>query len=169
MPRGLSPNLILSANAIESKAPWVFLYELAIDGRPGAPLRYTDDNATVVYQGNAFLPTAIQLEALSEQADGLITRLTLSVGDANGQVMTEANAHWHGIEDPLWLLTIWHVDATQPDETPVAHGEAYDVLSITTDFVVATLQLQTAGITGKAFAPRRRYTTANGFPHIPRL
>ena len=167
MPRTLSAALIASKNELASVKPWAFLFQLDITGAP-TPIRFTNANQTVTYQGNAFLPFPVQLD-LPENTSGEFQRVRARVGNIDQQVSSLLENYWIGVVDPVWTVTVWRVDLTQPDETPATQGETFSVLGATTDLVLAQFELQAGGITVSETVPRRRYTTSGGFPFLPRV
>jgi hypothetical protein len=76
--------------------------------------------------------------------------------------------YWASVADPEWLVTLWTVDAMQPDLTSFSAGEVYSVMNVPTDLITAQPDMIVEGLTLARVVPRRRYTKMGGFSSIAR-
>ena len=140
MPRLIPDVLRIEQNQLASARPFAFLAEL--DYGAGVE-RVTNQPQGLIFQGLQFagdVPLAIQQfsePGLSEQA-----KLTVGVGNAAQNVVALAEQYWVTQLDPIWKVTLWYVDATDPDLLPLdANVGKYEVLSITVDEINAQFDL----------------------------
>ena len=97
-----------------------------------------------------------------------IATMRLTVSNADQQIVALLELYWTSVADPVWLVNVWRVDATQPNETPLIARDVYEVVSVTVDLLQAQFSLRWQGMTLSRRIPGRRYTRSGGFPNIPR-
>jgi hypothetical protein len=95
-----------------------------------------------------------------------LTRLRITAGNVDRGFQSLLERYW-GPDTP-WVVTVWQVDLAQPDETPFGAGEVFTVMQVSTDFISAVFDVQAEGLTLSGTMPKRRFTTASGYPFIPR-
>lgn len=140
MPRLIPEIIRIEQNQLASSRPFAFLAEL--DYGAGVE-RVTNQPQGLTFQGLQFtgdVPLAIQQfsePGLSEQP-----RLTIAVGNAAQNVVALAEQHWVTQLNPVWKVTLWYVDASNPDLMPLdANVGKYEVLSIAVDEINAQFEL----------------------------
>lgn len=141
------------------------LFEVTIAGAPGQ-FRLANYDQDIVFHGFNFLRFPIDVDTLEEATSASLVHLRMTVNNVDRQLQALLENYWQ--VDPDWSVTIWQIDTLQPDQTPYSSGERFTVLSATTDFIVATFDIQAEGMTLTTTLPRRRYTTTGGFPLLPR-
>lgn len=95
-----------------------------------------------------------------------LVRLRVTIGNVDQSFVSLLENYW-GPDTP-WTVTIWQIDATQPNETPFGTGENFLIAQASTDFVSAVVDCIAEGITLSGTMPKRRYTASGGFGQIPR-
>ena len=167
MPRLLSPALTQSKNLIDGGSPWVWLFQLDIPGAPGA-FRLANYDQDILFHGQAFLRFPLEVEAVEEPTSLALVHLRVRAANVDQQIQSLLENYWAPLAYPQWQVTIYQIDATMPDETPLFGGDLFDVQSVQTDLLTATFDLVAAGVTLGAVVPKRRYTVSNGYYYIPR-
>lgn len=167
MARTLSSLLIASKNSLESTSPWLFLYELSINDA-AATFRIVNYDQSVTFQGLTFDPFPVQLDSLTESDAGNISTMRVTASNVNQEIIALCENYWTSVLEPEWIVSVWRVDATQPNETPLASKDVYEVVSVATDLINATFDLRWQGMTMTRRIPGRRYTRSGGFANIPR-
>lgn len=166
MAKSLSAALIASKNALESTSPWTFLYQITITG--AGTFRVVNYDSDITFQGLTFTRFPVRLDSIAEGHAGNIATIRVTAGNVDQQIQSLLENYWASVADPEWTVDIWRIDATQPDETPLAASDTYEVVAVTTDFLAATFELRWAGMTMSRRIPGRRYVRTAGFPNIPR-
>ena len=167
MPRILSTALLVEKNRIESDHVWSLLFQVEIAGA-GAPFRLAAYDQDVYFHGMTFAAYALTVDALEEPTHSALVTLRVSVSNVDQQLIALLENYWVTTGSPDWRVTIWTVDCTQADETPLEAGERFSVQTVTTDFLSATFDLVSEGVTLSATVPKRRYTSSSGYPNLPR-
>lgn len=165
MPRTFSAALVASKNSLETTQPWAFLVQLDIAG--AGPFRVAGYSQDITFQGNVFTAFPIKVNSLEENSSGQIRRMQVSTANVDQQIVALLELFWASVTDPVWTVSIWMVDATQPNETPATMKDVYTVVSATTDLFLVTFDLQWEGVTLTRRIPSRRYTRSGGFDNIP--
>jgi hypothetical protein len=165
MPRLLSPAMIHEKNQLQSDHVLSMLFQLDIPGTP-APYRLAHADDDILFHGLPFFRFPVTLDALEDASSLALTRLRITAGNVDQNFQSLLETYW-GPDTP-WIATIWQVDLMQPDETPFTAGELFTVMQVATDFVSAVVDLQAEGISLSGTIPKRRYTSAGGYPNIPR-
>jgi len=165
--RALTAALAKSKNALNAPNPWAVLAQIDIVG-PTSPFCVTDTDSDVVFHGRRFQPFPFRLNNISENAAAEIRRMTIDAANVDQVIISLAEQFWASVIDPQWTVSLWFIDVTQPDQTPLNGADIYTVTSISTDLFSCTFELQWEGVTLTRSVPARRYSTSGGFPSIPR-
>jgi hypothetical protein len=166
MPRILSAALTQEKNRLESDHPFAMLFQLEIENGPGT-YRIAGYDQDIVFGGQLFLRAPLDVDLLEEATSMALVHLRVTTNNVDQEFISLLENYWAPVADPLWTVTVWQIDAAQPDSTPFESGEQFSVLSVTTDFVSASIDLVAEGLTLGTILPRRRYTTSGGFDNIP--
>jgi hypothetical protein len=167
VPRTLSTNLLFEKNRLESDHVWTWLFQLDIAGAP-APERLANYDQDVLFHGLFFERFRCEVDAIEDASSLELVHLRVTMTNVDQRLQSLLENYWAPSSDPSWAVTIWNIDASQPDEMPFEAGELFTVERVTTDFVVASLDLIAEGLTLGITLPKRRYVTSSGFPQIPR-
>ena len=155
MPRLLPELFRIEQNQLASNRPMAFLAEL--DYEDGVE-RITNEPQGITFQGVPFrgdVPLAI--ERFSEPSLSESIRLAITIGNASQLVSFLAETYWMTKLDPVWKVTLWLVDATQPDIMPVSSNVGvYEVLSIELDEINARFILYEPTISNTRTLPADR-------------
>lgn len=163
MARTLSTALATEKNQLESSHPFAWLAEL--DYGSGIE-RVTNEPQGITFQTLLFAgDVPLQVQRFQEASLGETPRLEILVGNAAQNVVALAELHWVGLLDPVWTVTLWYVDASDPDTTPLsANVGVYAVQEITVDALHAKFALYEPSISTTRMLPRERVTPNGGFP-----
>jgi hypothetical protein len=167
VPRLLAGPLIWEKNRLDSDHVFTMAFQVDIAGAP-VPFRLVNYDQDLVFQGFTFFRFPCDIESLEDATTASLVSLRISIGNVDQQFQSLLENYWVNSGDPYWLVTIWPIDAMQPDMTPYGSGEVYAVTQVATDFQTASVELQAEGVTLTRMVPRRRYTTSSGFVAIPR-
>jgi hypothetical protein len=138
--------------------------QLDIPGGP-VPYRLVCADQDLVFHGLFFQRYAFEVDL--EDANSLtLTRLRITAGNVDRGFLSLLERYWG--QDTPWIATLWQVDLTQPDETPLGAGELFTVMQAGTDLRSAIFDVAAEGVTLSGTMPKRRYTTSSGFPFVPR-
>lgn len=165
MPRVFSAALARELTQISSTHVITALFELIMAGAPG-PIRFANYDQDIVFHGLLFLAFPVDVDSLEDGNAASLTHLQVHTANVDQQVQSLLENYW--TTDPEWTVTLWVIDAMQPDETPYEEGADYTVMGVTTDFVTASFDLLADGLTLTEIVPGRRYTTSSGYPNLPR-
>lgn len=165
--RLLSAGLIHEKNQLDSANVWTMCFQLTIEGAPGV-FRLVNYDQDITFAGLLFERFPCDVDSLQEATSAALVNIRLTIGNVDQQMQSLLENYWSGVADPLWLVTIWQINATTPDQTAFGTGEIFSVTKVDTDLITAIVDLQAEGITLSAIVPKRRYTTSSGFAHIPR-
>jgi hypothetical protein len=165
--RLLSAALTNSKNQIDGGSPWTMLFELSIIGAPTLYnlAAYDQD---IVFHGQTYTRFPVNVDALEEPTSMSLLQLRVTAANVDQQIQSLLENYWAPIPDPHWTVSVWQIDVTQPDETPLSYADVFTVQQVTTDFLVATFDLTAEGLALTTTVPKRRYTTSGGFPNLPR-
>lgn len=166
MPRLFSTALLVEKNRLESDHVWCMLFRIDITGAPG-PFRLAAYDQDVVFHGDTFQRFSVDLDAIEQPTHAALVHLRATVANIDQQVQSLLETYWAPIASPDWQVTIFEVDAQQPNETDLFSGEVFTVQQVTTVWVSATFDLIAEGLTLNTNVPKRRYTSSGGFELIP--
>lgn len=166
MPRTLSSTLLWELSRLESDHPIVFLFEVTIQGAPGI-LRYAVFDQDIVFQGFTFTRIPAQVEKLEDATSAALVNLRVTIQNVDQTFSALAENYWSVVANPLWQVTVWQIDAQQPNEVPYAAGERFVVASMTTDLWQVTVDLVAEGLSLTMVLPKRKYARSSGFSNIP--
>lgn len=167
MPRLLSAALIAEKNRIESDHVFTMLFEATIAGAP-VPYRLAAYDQDILFHGLLFPAFALDVDSLEDPTTAALVSLRVTVGNVDQAMISLLENYWVNVIEPRWQVTIWQIDAVQPDQTPFGVGDLFSITQVATDFRVCTFELQAEGLTLTQLVPRRRYTTSSGFSNIVR-
>ena len=156
--------LISEANQLNSDHPLNWVVEL----EPGTgPLeRLTNEREDITFHGNVYTSRPFLLEQYGEGTAANPVELRATYGDANGFISTLKENYWRGVIHPKWYITLWLVDMTDPDLTPLSAGARFRARMpvINVDQGIGSLTLYDDTVSTTKNAPQRRYTPRDGFP-----
>lgn len=163
MPRILTNNLIEAINLLESAAPWTWLVELQINNLP-TPERYTSFDIPVTFHGAVYTPQAIKIAKVEDSDTGRLTQITAIIQNVDQVLISLFEQNW-GIQTqfPRFIIKVWPIDTSQPDEFQEANAFRYRIVNIRTNFDTAVFSLVADGIPVNATLPRLRFTKSGGF------
>ena len=167
MPRLLSPFLAIEKNRVESDHVWTWAFLVEIMGAP-APFRLVNYDQDIVFHGFTYIRFPVSVDSLEEATTAALVNIRVTAANVDQAFQSLLENYWAQAADPNWKVTIWEIDSLGPDLTPFSSGQVFTVLSVTTDLVVAVLDLQAEGFSLTSVVPRRRYTASSGFSRIPR-
>ena len=165
MARLLSFALARDKNALASDHVWTMLFEVHIPGAP-AVFRMANYDQDVVFHGLNFIRFGVQVDSLEEATSAALVHLRLTPQNVSQELVSLLENYW--LDAPDWQVVIWQIDAMQPNEVPFGDGEVFAVQSVSSDTVMAVLDIVAEGLTLTKLIPKRRYNTTSGFPFIPR-
>ena len=163
----LSAALSIEKNRLESDHVWTMAFLVEIAGAP-APFRLVNYDQDISFHGFTYTRFPVDVDSLEDATMAALVNIRVTAANVDQQFQSLLENYWAQAADPDWKVTIWEIDAQQPDQTPFENGQVFTVLSVTTDLIVAVLDLQAEGLTLTSIVPRRRYTSSSGFEHIPR-
>lgn len=161
--RTLSAILTSETHQLHGDHPLVFLAQL----QPGTgPLQsITNTIEPIVFHGTTFDSRPFALRAVGEGSMDDPVRIEAVVGNASRYVNSLKEQFWRGVIYPEWIVTIWHIDQTQPDEVPfAANSGKLRVQQIRMDDVGALLEMAPESATTTRNVRMRRITVSGGFP-----
>ena len=163
MPRTLPLGFLVEKNQLSSTHPLIFLAEL--DYGAGVE-RVTNNPEPITFQGLLFAgDVPIQIPEFREQGLSETPRMQILVGNATRVVSSLAENHWVGLLNPIWTVTLWYIDATDPDLIPLSGNVGtYDVLNIETPDLFAVFDLYESTISNNRTLPLAKVTVNSGFP-----
>jgi hypothetical protein len=167
VPRLLSAALAVEKNRLESDHVWTWAFLVDIAGAP-APFRLVNYDQDIVFHGFVYTRFPVDVDSLEDATTAALVNIRVTAANVDQALQSLLENYWAQAADPDWKVTIFEVDCRQPDQTPFSSGQVFTVLSVTTDFIVAVLDLQSEGVTLTSIVPRRRYTSSSGFNAIPR-
>ena len=165
--RVLHPAFQREVNQLESTHAIVMAFQVDIAGAP-VPFRLVNYDQHIVFHGLEFLPFPVSVESLEEATSAALVTLRVTAQNVTQEMQSLMENYWAPMLNPVWTVTIWQMDAANPDAVPFSAGEVFTVSSVTTDLITAVFELIAEGLTLNRTVPRRRFTTSSGFPSIPR-
>jgi hypothetical protein len=167
MARLLSAALAIEKNRLESDHVWTWAFLVDIQGAP-VPFRLVNYDQDIVFHGFTYLRFPVTVDSLEEATTAALVNIRVTAANVDQTFQSLLENYWAQAADPDWRVTIFEIDAQQPDQSPFSSGQVFTVVSVTTDLITATLDLQAEGVTLTATVPRRRFTSSSGFQNIPR-
>ena len=145
MPRTWPEILQIEQNQLASDHPFAFLAQL--DYGAGTE-RITNQPGGVTFHGLLFAgDVPLRVTQFTEQGLNERPSLTIVVGNAARNVSALCEQHWVTSLDPIWTVTLWYVDVTQPDVLPFDFNVGvYEVREIVTDYTDAVFDLYVPSI-----------------------
>jgi hypothetical protein len=165
--RLLNAALTVEKNRVESDHVWTWAFLVDILGAP-AMFRLVNYDQDIVFHGFTYTRFPVDVDSLEDATTAALVNIRVTAGNIDQQFQSLLENYWAQAADPHWKVTIFEIDAVQPDLTPFGSGQIFTVLSVTTDLIVAVMDLQAEGITLTSIVPRRRFTSSSGFKNIPR-
>lgn len=164
MPRTLTAAMLTEKNQLASDHPFVFLVEL--DYGAGVE-RITNNPESITFQSLLFTgDVPFDLARFDEPGLGAGVGLQARISNANQNIVALAEQHWVGLTDPVWTVTIWLIDASAPDTTPLnANVGVYEVAGFVLDEISAQFELHEPTISTERMLPARTVTVNSGFPN----
>ena len=160
-----SVSMLVEKNRLESDHVLTCLFQVDIPGAP-LPLRLANYDQPVVFHGLAFEPWPVNVDSVEDATSSSMTHLRIAPQNVSQEMIALFETYWYDNQD--WRVTMWHIDAMQPDVTNFESGNVYALMSSPTDLLTATFDLVAEGMTLNTLLPKRRYTTSSGFNAIPR-
>jgi hypothetical protein len=154
-------------NRLESDHVITMAAQIDITGAPTI-YRLVNYDQDITFHGLLFIKASFDVDSLEEATSASLVHVRVTIGNVDREMQSLLENYWASVADPLWMITTWMIDATQPDLTPFGAGEVYSVMNIPTDLVTAEPDMIVEGLTLSRVVPRRRYTTSGGYPNIPR-
>lgn len=165
--RILHPILVREVNQLDSTHAWTMAFRLDIVGGP-VPYCIVNYDQPITFHGTPFLPFGVAVDSLEEATSASLVQIRMTIDNVPRELQALLELYWAPVASPEWSVTIWQLDATQPDLTPFSSGEVFSVMSVPTDLISAVPDLMAEGITLAQIVPGRRYTTSSGYPNIAR-
>jgi hypothetical protein len=156
---------IAELNRLESDHVLTCLFQVDIPGAP-LPLRLANYAVPIVFHGLVYEPWPVNVDSVEDATSSSMTHLRISPQNVNQEIIALFETYWYANQD--WRVTMWEIDAMQPDVTNFESGNVYSLMSSPTDLLVGTFDLVAEGMTLNTLLPKRRYTTTSGFSNIPR-
>jgi hypothetical protein len=165
--RILNGALTAEFNRLESDHVITMLAQADIVGAP-VPYRLANYDQDIVFHGLPFFAASFDVDSLEEATSASLVHVRATIGNVNQELQSLLENYWASVADPEWLVTLWTVDAMQPDLTSFSAGEVYSVMNVPTDLLTAQPDMIVEGLTLARVVPRRRYTKSGGFASIAR-
>ena len=156
---------IAELNRLESDHVLTCLFQVDIPGAP-LPLRLANYAQAIVFHGLLYEPWPVNVDSLEDTTSSSMTHLRIAPQNVTREMIALFETYWYGDQD--WRVTMWHIDAMQPNITNFASGNVYSLMASPTDLLTATFDLVAEGMTLNTLLPKRRYVVSGGFPNIPR-
>lgn len=163
--RVYSPVMRREKNLLSSSHPLTCLFSVDIPGAP-IPFRLANYSEDILFHGLVYTVFPVSVDSVEDTTSSTLAHLRVAPQNVSQEMIALFENYWY--DNPHWTVTMWHVDAENPDDTPFNTGSVYTVMNAPTDVMSATFDLVAEGFTLTTLLPRRKYTTASGFPHIPR-
>jgi hypothetical protein len=165
--RILDPIFQREINQLSSTHAITMAFQIAIAGAP-ALYRIINYNEQILFHGFVFQPVPVSVDSLEEASSAALVTLHVTVQNVTQEMQSLLENYWAPVLDPQWTVTIWQLDAMNPNAVAFSAGEVLTVSNVVTDLVTAVVELIAEGLTLGRTVPRRRYTTSSGFVNIPR-
>jgi hypothetical protein len=157
--------MLIEKNRLESDHVLTCLFQVDIPGAP-VPLRLANYDVPIVFHGLTYEPWPVNVDSVEDTTSASLAHLRIAPQNVTQEMIALFETYWYDNQD--WRVTMWHIDAMQPDVTSFESGDVYSLMSSPTDLLVATFDLVAEGMTLNTLVPKRRYTTSGGFRNIPR-
>lgn len=157
--------MAIEKNRLESDHVLTCLFEVNIPGAP-VPLRLANYDAPIVFHGLLYEPWPVNVDTVEETTSSSMTHLRIAPQNVSREMIALFETYWYNDQD--WRVTMWHIDARQPDVTTFTSGNVYSLMASPTDLLTATFDLVAEGMTLNTLLPKRRYVVSGGFSNIPR-
>ena len=157
--------LIVEQNRLESDHVLTCLFMVEIPGAP-VPLRLANYDVPIVFHGILYEPWPVNVDSIEDATSSSMTHLRIAPQNVSQEMIALFETYWYDNQD--WRVTMWHIDARNPDVTNFQSGNVYALMSSPTDLLTAQFDLVAEGMTLNTLLPKRRYTTSSGFSAIPR-
>jgi len=167
MPLTFSPAMLVEKNRRQSDHPWIWLWQVEITGAAG-PLRLAMHGEPVVFHGQTFAPTAMEVDALEDATHASLVNLRVTFENITQTMAALFETYWVTQATPVWMVLQWHVDPYMPDEMPFGRANVYSVQQTVTNLKSAVVELVLEGVTLTSIIPKNRYISTNGFRFLPR-
>ena len=158
-------SLIAEHNRLESDHVLTCLFQVEIPGAP-LPLRLANYDVPIIFHGLLYEPWPVNVDSVEDATSSSMTHLRIAPQNVSREMIALFETYWYDNQD--WRVTMWNIDAMQPDITNFESGNVYSLMSSPTDLMMATFDLVAEGMTLNTLLPKRRYTTTSGFSSIPR-
>lgn len=162
-----TPALLAEFHKLASEHPVGFLAEL-IPGT-GPIERVTNQLDNITFHGNVFTSRPFLVQTFGEGTAASPVALQAIVGNANLFMSSLQANFWDGVVHPQWYATLWLVDFTVPNNTPLGQSARFRVTQVRTDQMVGTLTLTDDTISNTRNARMRRYIPSDGFPTMRQI
>jgi hypothetical protein len=160
-----SLQLIAEQNRLESDHVLTCLFMVEIPGAP-VPLRLANYDVPIVFHGILYEPWPVNVDSIEDATSSSMTHLRISPQNVSREIIALFETYWYDNQD--WRVTLWEIDARQPDVTNFESGNVYSLMSSPTDLYIGTFDLVAEGMSLSTLLPKRKYTSSSGFPAIPR-
>ena len=160
-----SLELIAEHNRLESDHVLTCLFQVDIPGAP-LPLRLANYDVPIIFHGLLYEPWPVNVDSIEDATSSSMTHLRIAPQNVSREIIALFETYWYDNQD--WRVTLWEIDAMQPDVTTFESGSVYSLMSSPTDLMVGTFDLVAEGMSLNTLLPKRKYTTTSGFANIPR-
>ena len=106
------------------------------------------------------------MDSIEDATSSSMTHLRIAPQNVSREIIALFETYWYDNQD--WRVTLWEIDAMQPDVTSFESGNVYSLMASPTDLFVGTFDLVAEGMSLNTLLPKRKYTSTRGFPAIPR-
>lgn len=163
----MSTALLVEKNRLQSDKPFAHLFHVDIPGVP-SPYRLAAYDQDVLFHGLPYVRSALVVDTLEEPTHASLVNLRVTVENVSQEVIGLLENYWPLTPDPLWTCIVWTVCVPMANETGFGEGEVFSVGQCTTDYRNGVFELVAEGLTLGMLVPKRKYTSSNGFPFLPR-
>ena len=166
MPLTLSTNMVTEKNRLASDHPWTWLFQVDITGAP-APVRLAMYNEPIVFHGQTFDPTAMQVDSQEDATHAALVNMRATFENVSQTMIALFETYWVTVSTPIWTVLHWQADITQPNEMPFERANVYSVQQATHNDMNASVDLVLEGYSLTTLIPKYRYTETMGYHNIP--
>jgi hypothetical protein len=167
MPLSFTTAMLVEKNRAQSTHPWIWLWQVEIAGA-GGPLRLAMYGEPVVFHGEVFEPTAMEVDSLEDATHAALVNLRVTFENVSQIMIALFEAFWVTASTPVWTILQWQIDPFMPDEMPFGRASVYSVQRTVTNLKSAVAELVLEGVTLTSIIPKNRYISTNGFRHLPK-
>lgn len=172
MPKTLSSALTLAKNKLVQNNPWAYLvqiqYRTALTPTWGY-FSLTNYSTTITFNSKIFYPVPLSIGNVDENSKGEINRVQIGVSNMEPLLTQKLKEYWLNVDSPLWQISLWVVDTSQPAETASANKEFFTVMSVSSNLLSSVFECLWVGLGFQRQLPGRRYTRTGGFARIPTI